>query len=143
MIEHPVTEVPTELHDTSSVSRLLRGHGASQAVPYFVPPHVPAISFQTVGELLVWTSSPTIVPWGPPQVRRFLTTAIVLPGTAEVAEIYAEIIRRWKAVGRRERIEDAWIGATALAHGLPLITYDRRDFLSMVDLGLDLRILRR
>ncbi len=135
--------VPTELHDTSAVSCLLLQRTDREVKPYFAVPHVPAVSFQTVGELLVWAKSPTIVPSGPDQIRQFIESTIVLEGTAEVADIYSEIVRRWKAEGRRLRIEDAWIGATALAHGLPLITYDQRDFLSMVDLGLDLRILRR
>lgn len=135
--------MPTELHDTSAVSCLLLQRTDREVKPYFAVPHVPAVSFQTVGELLVWAKSPTIVPSGPSQIRQFIESTIVLEGTSEIAEIHAEIIRRWKAEGRRERIEDAWIGATALAHGLPLITYDQRDFLSLVDLGLDLRILRR
>lgn len=135
--------VPTELHDTSAVSCLLLQRTDREVKPYFAVPHVPAVSFQTVGELLIWAKSPTIVPSGPSQIRQFIESTIVLEGTAEVADIYSEIVRRWKAEGRRLRIEDAWIGATALAHGLPLITYDQRDFLSMVDLGLDLRILRR
>ena len=135
--------VPTELHDTSAVSCLLLQRTDREVKPYFAVPHVPAVSFQTVGELLIWAKSPTIVPSGPSQIRQFIESTIVLEGTAEVADIYSEIVRRWKAEGRRLRIEDAWIGATALAHGLPLITYDRRDFISMVDLGLDLRILRR
>lgn len=135
--------VPTELHDTSAVSCLLLQRTDREVKPYFAVPHVPAVFFQTVGELLIWAKSPTIVPSGPSQIRQFIESTIVLEGTAEVADIYSEIVRRWKAEGRRLRIEDAWIGATALAHGLPLITYDRRDFLSMVDLGLDLRILRR
>ena len=135
--------VPTELHDTSAVSCLLLQRTDREVKPYFAVPHVPAVSFQTVGELLIWAKSPTIVPSGPSQIRQFIESTIVLEGTAEVADIYSEIVRRWKAEGRRLRIEDAWIGATALAHGLPLITYDQRNFLSMVDLGLDLRILRR
>ena len=135
--------VPTELHDTSAVSCLLLQRTDREVKPYFAATHVPAVSFQTVGELLIWAKSPTIVPSGPSQIRQFIESTIVLDGTAEVADIYSEIVRRWKAEGRRLRIEDAWIGATALAHGLLLVTYDQRDFLSMVDLGLDLRILRR
>ena len=135
--------VPTELHDTSAVSCLLLQRTDREVKPYFAATHVPAVSFQTVGELLIWAKSPTIVPAGPSQIRQFIESTIVLEGTAEVADIYSEIVWRWKAEGRRLRIEDAWIGATALAHGLPLITYDRRDFLSMVDLGFDLRVLRR
>ena len=53
---------PTEIHDTSAVSNFLKFGDRSSAYPWFQKPHVPAISFQTAAELLVWALSKSIAP---------------------------------------------------------------------------------
>ena len=132
---------PTVLHDTSSVSEFFKHGLHSAASPWFQPPHVPAISFQTAAELLVWSLSKTIVPHGPAQIRQFLADAVVLAPTPAVRRTYAEIMRRRIDLRRPENVKDAWIGATALANRLPLVTYDRTGFLDIRLLGLELLVL--
>ncbi len=41
-----------------------------------------------------------------------------------VAEVWAEMRSRLAATGRRVRINDLWIAATAAAHGLPVVAQD-------------------
>ena len=64
--------------------------------------------------------------------RSYADTAIV--------ERYVEIVRRRRNARRPENVKDAWIAAAALAHSLPLITFDRRGFNDIPD--LDLILLR-
>lgn len=47
-----------------------------------------------------------------------------LPITEAVASSYATLVALARASGRRVGIQDAWIAATALAHGAPVYTQD-------------------
>ena len=41
-----------------------------------------------------------------------------------VSEIWALLISRLRAAGRMAPINDSWIAATAIAHGVPIVTQD-------------------
>ena len=132
---------PTALHDTSSISDYVRNPTASAASGYMRTPHVPAISFQTEGELLLWDRSSRIAPGERDRLRGFLASALVLQSNAAANRHFADIVIGWRIAHpqrtwRNLLIPDAWIAATALAYGLPLITFDRRDFLEIDGLRL-------
>jgi predicted nucleic acid-binding protein len=48
-----------------------------------------------------------------------------LPVDDGVAIAWAELRARLRELGRRLAVNDSWIAATAIAHGLPLVTQDR------------------
>lgn len=50
---------------------------------------------------------------------------------SEVARVFAEIVARARQEGRRPKIMDVWIAATAVAYDLPVYTQDA-DFESML-----------
>jgi predicted nucleic acid-binding protein len=50
-----------------------------------------------------------------------------------VSEAWALLVSRLRAANRRVPINDSWIGATALAHNLPVVTHDS-DYDAMPDL---------
>ena len=138
MLESPV---PTVLHDTSSVSRLILDGETSPSSRYFESPHVAAISFQTEAELLLWQSGNRVAGAVRAHVREFLSTALILQSNSATNRHFAEILlarraRHLDRPWRDRRIRDVWIAATALGYGLPLITFDRRDFLEIVGLRL-------
>ena len=135
---------PTVLHDTSSVSNYLEHEERSTAAKFFRAPHQPAISFQTEAELLIWAMKPETPEGLRDAIRGFLASAMVLQSNSAANRLFAEIIvarmlaypkKTWRDLD----VGDAWIGATAVARGLPLITYDRRGFNDVP--GLDCRIL--
>lgn len=73
------------------------------------------------------------------RARRMRTLEVVstiepLPIDAAVAAEWARLRFRIHEAGRRVNVNDLWIAAVALAHGLPVVTQDG-DFASMVDLG--------
>ena len=41
-----------------------------------------------------------------------------------VSEAWALLVSRLRAAGRRAPINDSWIAATAIAHGVPIVTQD-------------------
>ena len=128
------------LLDTNAVSNSLKPRSAVAVAPYLQTPGASAISFQTEGELGVWASSPTISPAHARQVRAFVRDAPILYADEEIVAHYVEIVRRRRDTDRPENVKDAWIAATALAYGLPLITFDRYGFNDIPD--LDLTLLR-
>lgn len=54
-----------------------------------------------------------------------------------VSEAWALLISRLRAAGRKTPINDSWIAATAIAHGVPIVTQD-----SDYDAIPDLEVIR-
>jgi hypothetical protein len=52
-----------------------------------------------------------------------------------VSEVWALLISRLRAAGRRAPINDSWIAATAIAHGVPIVTQDS-DYDAIPDLDV-------
>lgn len=96
-------------------------------------PVAAAISVMTVAELhlgVLMADRPTV------RARRLRTLTSVqnlfepLPVDSEVARVFAELAAEARSTGRRAKIMDTWIAATALAHDLPIYTQDD-DFLAI------------
>lgn len=96
-------------------------------------PAAAAISVVTVAELhlgVLMADRPQV------RARRLRTLTSVqnlfepLPVDSEVARAFAELVAEARRAGRRPKIMDAWIAATALAHDLPIYTQDY-DFLAI------------
>lgn len=49
-----------------------------------------------------------------------------------VSEAWALLVSRLRAAGRRAPVNDSWIAATAIAHGVPVVTQDS-DYEAMPD----------
>ena len=49
-----------------------------------------------------------------------------------VSEAWALLVSRLRAAGRRAPVNDSWIAATAIAHGVPIVTQDS-DYDAMPD----------
>jgi len=96
-------------------------------------PAMAAVSVITLAELHLG-----VLLTGDPHVRaqRLRTLASVealfepLPVDAAVARTFAELVTEARRQGRRPKIMDTWIAATAVTHGLPVYTQDD-DFLAI------------
>ncbi len=92
-------------------------------------PHVinkrTCLSFVSMAELYRWAISRN---WGKPRISAFkveLARHLVLPYDDALAWGWA---RMMCMKGRSMEAGDAWIAATALRHGLPLVTHNRKHF---------------
>jgi predicted nucleic acid-binding protein len=92
------------------------------------------ISFMTLAELDRWVLE---AHWGEARrqrLREYLERFVVLPYDRDLCTQWAEVTVA--ACGRRIDCADAWIAATALITGAPLITHNRNDYLGVPDLTL-------
>lgn len=88
----------------------------------------PVITFVTRAELTKWAE---VRDWGPRHrdvLAHWAAEVPMLPGDEDVADTYgvlsAEAMRR----GRPRPMNDMWIAACCLTHGLPLATLNVKDF---------------
>jgi predicted nucleic acid-binding protein len=58
-------------------------------------------------------------------LRATQETFVALPVDAAVASAFAELVATARRAGHRPKVQDTWIAATALAHGVPVYTQDR------------------
>jgi hypothetical protein len=86
------------------------------------------ITFVTLGELTKWT---VLRDWGPRRLADLASwrrKVVLLPFDEAVATKWGEIQADAQLRGRPRPINDSWIAACCLAHGLPLATFNTKDF---------------
>lgn len=124
--------------DTDVASLMLRRRIA-EPVAGRLAGNILAVTFVTVGELTKWT---LVRHWGPRSVamlQAFLDGMVVLPYDQAVAVRWGELQAYAQLRGRPRPINDSWIGACCLVRGLPLATFNTKDFADFAaHEGLDL-----
>jgi tRNA(fMet)-specific endonuclease VapC len=87
-----------------------------------------AVSAVTVGELLYGAERQR---WGAAKresIEKLISAQVVVPATRAIATTYATLLAERERSGRPMTYSDAWIAATAVTHGWPLATHNRRHF---------------
>lgn len=93
-------------------------------------------SFQTQAELRLWTLERR---WGvgrQQELRAFLAPYVLIEHDEDISERWASVMHQAKRAGRRMLAADAWIAATALEVGVPLVTNNASDFAGLGDLDV-------
>ncbi len=127
----------TVLLDTNVVSFVFKGDTRARDYAPFLQGHRLALSFMTVAELYEWAA---IRHWGDKRVaslEQTLSRYLVIPSDAALCRRWGTLRARQRASGKTVAPQDAWIAATALRHGLLLITHDPEDFRDVA--GLEVR----
>lgn len=122
------------LVDTNIVSFRMKSHALFELYRPYLFDFTPAISFQTVGELL---EGAELADWGKEKRKELEVTL----QDYTIIESERSINDRWAFVrkARRSRpigVADAWIAATALAYGLELVTHNPNDFAGIPGLAV-------
>jgi tRNA(fMet)-specific endonuclease VapC len=99
--------------------RFLEDHGAANLY----------VTFTVAGELAAGPEVHDRERW-----ERFLRPFRVLPANPDVCWRYGRIHRHLQDNGRLIGANDIWIAATALAHGMPLVTRNEKHFRRVPDL---------
>ena len=94
-----------------------------------------ALSFVTVGELLLWSKTRG---WGAEKIVKLqgsIERAGVIPYDMALCETYADLKAKLPK-GRTVPDNDLWIAATAIRHSIPLVSHNRKHYDDIPDLVL-------
>jgi tRNA(fMet)-specific endonuclease VapC len=86
------------------------------------------VSFMTVAELQRWALERR---WGErrrSELARYLKQFTALYATEELCGWWASVMVGARQKGHRIEVADAWIAATSLLYGLPLVTHNPGDY---------------
>jgi tRNA(fMet)-specific endonuclease VapC len=122
--------------DTDVVSYLYRRD--PRGIPYrpIIAGKVALLSFQTVAELCVW---PRRNNWGAVRtahLEAYVQEFVKIESSPELAIRWAEVIVAAEQGGRQISAQDAWVAATALELGVPVVTNNDKHFNVLTAIGL-------
>lgn len=125
------------LLDTNIVSFILKGDTrASDYEPHLKGRQL-AISFMTVAELYQWAA---VRKWGERRQDQLTQTLkvnyTVLSFDVRLCQIWGELRAERQSIGKPISSQDAWVAATALHYGLPLVTHNPKDFADISNLKI-------
>ena len=124
------------LIDTNIAIYLATDHSLASRYRPHIEGCILALSFASAGELM-YTSRRSRDPeraiayWR----SRLRYYALLFPDFS-TCEIWAHVTAECHSRGRPRQDNDLWIAATALRHGLPLVTHNRRDFEDISELRI-------
>lgn len=120
--------------DTDVVSFLYKGDTRATLYRPHLDGQLPIISFMTLAELEQWT---LVRDWGPRRrqdLLNYLRRYSIEQSSAVLCRRWAEASDSARRAGRPILSGDAWIAATALTYGIPLVTNNPNDFAGVAGL---------
>jgi predicted nucleic acid-binding protein len=114
--------------DTDVVSFIFKNDTRADLYIPLLQGHEHLISFMTEAELEEWI---LLARWGAGRIqlfREFMTKFTSVASSRDLILKWAEVMAEAKRRGRRIDAADAWIAATALLHGAPLVTHNPKDY---------------
>jgi len=114
--------------DTDVVSYLFKADTRAEAYRPHLVGKTLVLSFMTVAELYRWAEQRN---WGQNRctaLEQHLRNFVVYGCNRELCRTWARLMVQAQHSGRRLEFADGWIAATAILHGIPLVTHNQRDY---------------
>ena len=124
----PSTSFDELVVDTDVVSYVFRGDTRRERFVPILANRMLVVSFMTVAELDRWALARD---WGPGRttaLERYLRQFVLQPFNRNLCRRWAEVVDGARRQGRPIQSADAWIAATALQLGVPLVTHNPSDY---------------
>ncbi|HKP10537.1 MAG TPA: PIN domain-containing protein [Blastocatellia bacterium] len=122
--------------DTDVVSFIFKGDTRGDLYRPHLAGQLSVISFMTIAELERWALQHQ---WGITKrnnLEVYLHRHIITYSDRDLCHKWAQAIVSARRNGRPIRTADAWIAATALLHGMPLLTHNRSNYLGVDGLSV-------
>lgn len=126
-----VTLIGAVVVDTDVTSYIFKGDSRSALYSLHVAGRLALISFMTLAELRQWA---LLRNWGDERrllLEDFLQDYIVIHSNHQLCSKWAEATRSAIRNGRPIDSADAWVAATALLHGVPVVTHNRSHYIGV------------
>jgi predicted nucleic acid-binding protein len=128
--------MPSCVVDTDVVSFLF--HNSPLAQPYrrHLTGQLLVMSFMTLAEIRYGMLQ---AHWGATRVARmeaYLKQFVLYGCDSDLCTTWAQVVHSERASGRVVSAQDAWIAATAIQNGVPLVSHNRRHFAGIQNLTL-------
>jgi tRNA(fMet)-specific endonuclease VapC len=117
--------------DTDVVSYLFKGDTRAHLYHAHLAGRLQVVSFMTVAELDAWAE---LHRWGATRrdrMEQLLSTFLIFFPDRRLCRLWAGVSTAARRAGRPIGAADAWIAATALLYGVPLVTHNPDDFASV------------
>jgi predicted nucleic acid-binding protein len=120
--------IATAVVDTDVASFIFKRDTRAAWYKTYISGKICVLSFQTVAELEQWSE---LRAWG--QRRRaeldsFLQTFVTVESDRDLCKVWGRIGAQARQQGRPIDSSDAWIAATAIKFGAPLVTHNSADY---------------
>jgi predicted nucleic acid-binding protein len=118
--------------DTDVASAILR-HRLPDRPRAKLAGNIVFMTFVTLGELTKWT---VLRDWGPRRLadlEDWQRNVGVIPSDEDVAITWGLLQARAQRRGRVRPVNDTWIAACCLVQGLPLATFNTKDFVDFAE----------
>ncbi len=124
------------LIDTNIASFIFKGSTYIEPYEAILNGRELALSFMSIAELYQWAF---VRQWGDrriAQLEQYLSNYLVIPIDHRLCQSWARLRAEAQQSGRALSAQDAWIAATAIRHGLELVTHNLKDFQGLPNLRL-------
>ena len=114
--------------DTDVASFIFKRDTRASLYDPYLSARIPVLSFQTVAELEQWAE---VRAWGGrrrSELEAFLSTFVIVESDRDLCRTWGRIGAEAKQQGHPIDAADAWIAATAIKYGAPLVTHNGSDF---------------
>jgi tRNA(fMet)-specific endonuclease VapC len=114
--------------DTDVVSFLFKNHPTAALYDPEITGKIPIVSFMTMPSSIAGLFNRNGDRDGAKWLSRYLAQFAVLPYSRMLCSKWAEVTVSAQRNGRRSDCADAWIAASALLYGVPLVTHNPGDY---------------
>ncbi len=122
--------------DTDVVSFLFKRDSRADLYRPHLDDQLPIISFMTVAELEQWTRVRNCGVRRHEELFTYLRRYLVEQSSPDLCRQWAEVMDSARQAGRPILTADAWVAATAISYGVPLVTNNPSDFAGVVGLSV-------